>query len=234
VDRHATAVVGFLRAQNAIARIEGLDGLAALNTLNLSQNAIERIEPGSLACLPALATLVLSRNRLQSADDVAAVAECGSLTNLDLSHNDIDDSAVVDAVRALPALACLALTGNPFLRTARQYRKTVLAALPRLAHLDDRPVFEEERVAVTAWEVGGAKAERDARKVRPGRSAPRRSRHRTRRRQPPGTELPPPHTPLAPRRSTRRRCSAATAARWRPTEAGSSASVRTGQRPWRP
>ena len=143
--------------------------MASLATLNLSQNAIERIDAGSLAALPSLTTLNLSRNRIQSADDIAALSECPSVTNLDLSHNDVDDEAVVPLLATLPALACLTLTGNPFLRTMRQFRKTTLAAMPRLAHLDDRPVFEEERVAVAAWKAGGSAAERTARKVsRPG------------------------------------------------------------------
>jgi dynein assembly factor 1 len=152
--------------QNALARIEGLSGLINLNTLNLSQNAIERIDTGALSGLPALATLVLSKNRFQTAADVEAILECPSITNVDLSSNDIEDADVVSIVAGLPNLACLSLTGNPFLRTTRQYRKSTLVAMPKLTHLDDRPVFEEERIAVTAWEKGGATAERDARKVR--------------------------------------------------------------------
>ncbi|KAA0173033.1 hypothetical protein FNF27_05524 [Cafeteria roenbergensis] len=161
---HLTSLRALFLQQNAISRIEGLSGLASLATLNLSQNAIERIDAGSLAALPSLTTLNLSRNRIQSADDIAALSECPSVTNLDLSHNDVDDEAVVPLLATLPALACLTLTGNPFLRTMRQFRKTTLAAMPRLAHLDDRPVFEEERVAVAAWKAGGSAAERTARK----------------------------------------------------------------------
>lgn len=155
-----------LFSQNALASIEGLSGLANLNTLNLSQNAIERIDAGALAGLPSLATIVLSKNRFQTAGDVEAILECPSITNVDLSSNDLEDESVVAVMAGLPHLACLALTGNPFVRTMRHYRKTALAAMPKLTHLDDRPVFEEERIAVTAWESGGAAAERDARKVR--------------------------------------------------------------------
>ena len=33
----------------------------------------------------------------------------------------------------------------------RSYRKTVVAALPALTYLDDRPVFELERLCAEAW-----------------------------------------------------------------------------------
>ena len=37
--------------------------------------------------------------------------------------------------------------------------------MPNLAYLDDRPVFELEKVAVKAWAKGGVEAEREARKA---------------------------------------------------------------------
>jgi hypothetical protein len=151
--------------QNAIKCVENLGTLSNLNTLNLSQNAIERLEPGCFDGLHSLSTLILSKNRFMASEDVSELSKCSSLTNLDLGNNDIEDEGVVEIVSKLPALACLVLTGNPFLRTMRQYRKTVLSSMPTLTHLDDRPVFEEERVAVAAWSVGGAKAERDAREA---------------------------------------------------------------------
>ena len=59
--------------------------------------------------------------------------------------------AALDALRRLPHLKCLYLRGNPLVSAARPYRKAVLAALPSLTYLDDRPVFEAERRCADAW-----------------------------------------------------------------------------------
>ena len=54
-------------------------------------------------------------------------------------------------VQELPELRCLYLRGNEFLNTMRNYRKTLIAALPGLMYLDDRPIFTVERRTVVAW-----------------------------------------------------------------------------------
>ncbi len=51
----------------------------------------------------------------------------------------------------MPALRCLYLAGNPVVREMRNYRKRLVAALPDLTYLDDRPVFELEHRASQAW-----------------------------------------------------------------------------------
>jgi dynein assembly factor 1 len=43
------------------------------------------------------------------------------------------------------------------------YRKRLTAGIKTLAYLDDRPVFEIERLAANAWVEGGADAEKEAR-----------------------------------------------------------------------
>ncbi len=39
----------------------------------------------------------------------------------------------------------------------------MIAAVPTLSYLDDRPVFPLERVCAEAWVVGGLEAEKNAR-----------------------------------------------------------------------
>jgi dynein assembly factor 1, axonemal len=48
-------------------------------------------------------------------------------------------------------LRCLYLKGNPVVSAIKNYRKTIVAALPNLQYLDERPVFEDERRLVSAW-----------------------------------------------------------------------------------
>ena len=54
-------------------------------------------------------------------------------------------------LKQLPNLKCLYLQGNPVVSHMKNYRKTMIAALPSLGYLDERPVFEDERRMVTAW-----------------------------------------------------------------------------------
>ena len=46
--------------------------------------------------LPALTTLMITNNRLESLDDVRHLGECKTLRVLDLSHNKIDDAGFVE------------------------------------------------------------------------------------------------------------------------------------------
>lgn len=54
------------------------------------------------------------------------------------------------------------MKGNPCVRKVSMYRKRLTVGMKNLAYLDDRPVFEIERLAATAWAEGGAEAENDA------------------------------------------------------------------------
>ena len=51
----------------------------------------------------------------------------------------------------MPNLKCLYLKGNPVVSTMKNYRKVMVAAIPGLGYLDERPVFEDERRMVNAW-----------------------------------------------------------------------------------
>lgn len=49
------------------------------------------------------------------------------------------------------------------MRKTSLYRKRLTITLKNLQYLDDRPVFEIERIAANAWSQGGAEAEKQAR-----------------------------------------------------------------------
>ena len=54
-------------------------------------------------------------------------------------------------LKQLPDLRCLYLKGNPVVTKIRHYRKVVIAAIPTLTYLDDRPIFDNERRCAEAW-----------------------------------------------------------------------------------
>jgi len=49
-------------------------------------------------------------------------------------------------LESLPDLRLLKLDGNPVVRSIKGYRKTMISRLKNLTYLDDRHVFEEERL----------------------------------------------------------------------------------------
>ena len=65
--------------------------------------------------------------------------------------NMVPMSQVLDTLKRLPELRCLYLRGNPVVSAIPQYRRTLIAALPGLTYLDDRPVFPTERRCAEAW-----------------------------------------------------------------------------------
>ena len=74
-------------------------------------------------------------------------AACPCRTEADPPHL----AQVLDLLKQLPDLRCLYLKGNPLVTATRHYRKVVIAAIPTLTYLDDRPVFDFERRCAEAW-----------------------------------------------------------------------------------
>lgn len=147
--------------QNTIREIgSGLRSLTALQTLNLAHNHIRHVD--NLDTLPQLATLNLSHNAISEPSDLAHLAGCSALTNLDLSSNNLESPQLLEPVlRSMSNLVALKLKGNPMVKHTRHYRKTVITWLPNLRHLDDRPIFDDERGATEAWARGGRQAEKE-------------------------------------------------------------------------
>eukprot|EP00388_Colpodella_angusta_P016460 GDKJ01040753.1.p1 GENE.GDKJ01040753.1~~GDKJ01040753.1.p1 ORF type:complete len:305 (+),score=73.02 GDKJ01040753.1:37-951(+) len=153
--------------ENCFHKIENLEGLERLHTLNLSQNFITRIE--GLAECKELNTLHLVRNRIGAGglSDVEHLKELKNLAVLDLSDNCIECPEILEEVLVhLPNLAVLYLKGNPVCKKIPNYRKNLIASIPSLKYLDDRPVFPDERRCAEAFIFkGGFEAERAERRL---------------------------------------------------------------------
>lgn len=142
---------------------QGLETLCNLRTLNLNDNMIKSVS-GLKGCT-SLDTIYLKRNRIgcsnDNVEDLKGLLECPSLHSVDLSDNNISDPAVVDEILVkMPELLVLYCQNNPFVKKVNAYRKTLIAKLPKLRYLDDRPVFEEDRRRAEAYARGGIEEER--------------------------------------------------------------------------
>jgi dynein assembly factor 1 len=98
-----------------------------------------------------LSTFIAEHNHLSRAAGLKPLLQCASLHTLDLQHNNIEDTAVVDIITQMPQLRCLYLAGNPVVSKIPSYRKAMIARCTQLTYLDDRPVTEEERLWSQAW-----------------------------------------------------------------------------------
>ncbi|KAL1495266.1 hypothetical protein AB1Y20_017126 [Prymnesium parvum] len=147
---------------NCLRKIDNLHHCPLLATLQLSNNMLPRIE--NLSCLRGLSTLQIANNNLTCADDLRHLLECPSITVLDVQNNRIDEPEVIEIFESMPQLAVLQCQGNPFIPKVTSYRKTMVSRCKTLSYLDDRPIFNEERMATEAWVVGGLPAEREERR----------------------------------------------------------------------
>ena len=158
--------------QNSLRKISHLETLVDLSHINVSNNRLQTLE--NLSCLTKLDTLLAAHNKFKTVDSVRHLVECPSITVLDLQRNEIDDVDVLDVLKQMPNLSCLYLQGNPVVSKIKNYRKTLIASLPNLRYLDDRPVFENDRRCAEAFISGGVQAERDERtKIREEEDAKR-------------------------------------------------------------
>ena len=132
---------------NAITRIANLSRLKSLQMINLSNNLITRIE--NLAGIQKLHTLEISRNRITTVADISHLLLCTSITVLDLSFNRLHDARCMTVWEGMPSLRVLYLHGNAVTQQIADvwgsYRKYVLARMPALTFLDERPVPREVR-----------------------------------------------------------------------------------------
>ena len=134
---------------------------ANLKLLDLSANRISRFPSGGLP--PSLNTLLLVGNALEDAASIAPLAELPDLEVLDLKDNKLNGDALFELFPTFLSLKVLYLQGNPIQR-APNYRRKLVSRCAALTYLDAAPVEELEKCGAAAWAVGGADAEREARR----------------------------------------------------------------------
>lgn len=172
-----------------LQRLDGLERVPNLDTLNVSNNKLKDLPP--LGCCPSLHTLLCSDNEIASLDALRSLLDNKQLTTLDLQNNKLADVGVrrdfwalashlllrtthrlnfgkqndipvatltgdflvqfLEILKQLPDLRCVYLKGNPAVSAIRNYRKAIIAAIPTLTYLDDRPIFDAERRCAEAW-----------------------------------------------------------------------------------
>lgn len=128
---------------NIIWQVSGLAGCDVLDTIYLKGNRLGRSEVGDVEALRGL-------------------LERPTLTCLDIQENDLTDPAIVEEILyKLPKIAVLYVSkGNKFNSKISNFRKTMIARIPTLKFLDDRPVFPEDRRRAEAFARGGIEEER--------------------------------------------------------------------------
>jgi len=79
-------------------------------------------------------------------ESLKALLDCPSIEVLDLSGNYISDPKVIDEILVkMPNLKVLCVKGNPFTKKVSMFRKNMIHKIPTLRHLDDTPVYAEDR-----------------------------------------------------------------------------------------
>lgn len=171
---HMTELRHLYLNENMIKEINGenLSNLINLDTLNLENNYISKISDNDLSNLVKLSTLNLASNKLCNVQNLKGLLNCPSLSVLDLRNNNITvtDELIDEILSKLPTLRVLYLMSsnnqnrqNTISEQLNFYRKKLIGKCKNLTHLDDRPVFTDERRCCNAWLIGGIEAEREER-----------------------------------------------------------------------
>lgn len=101
---------------------ESVATLTALRALNLSQCMIDSLHSLTRNPLPAITSLNLRANRLQS---LAGIEKLYPLERLDLRDNRITDPMELARLTGIPDIREIWVERNPFIRTHKDYRITI-------------------------------------------------------------------------------------------------------------
>ena len=175
-------------SHNYISRIENIhEYCPLLETLQISHNRISSLEDacGELLLFKHLSSIDLSFNKIDREQEVVVVVMPPSSDGIEIEDEEEEEDGgvrlapskgaserydpnkdpfiVVNFFKRIQELSVLYLQGNPLVHGLRHYRKQMVANIPKLTYLDERPIFPEERRATEAWAVGGNDAESEER-----------------------------------------------------------------------
>ena len=127
-------------------------------TLYLSHNSIKKIP--ELKSLKKLQTIELSHNNITSLEDCEGLLDLPEITSISLRNNQIEGpNTIISFFEKLPKLLLLYFKPNPCVRHIPLYRKNLIMAMPALQYLDERTIFEAERLTADAFKRGGKEEE---------------------------------------------------------------------------
>ena len=147
-------------SENDLTRLDGLESLAALETLALDRNRVKLLDAGAFAGLANLRVLRMEENGLRSLAHFDALV---SLRALHLGGNRVGEVSELEKLASLAELGELTLAGNPVTRK-QVYRPMALRHCEKLHTLDARAVtaIEREHVEYLFSPVDGTGAAPDA------------------------------------------------------------------------
>lgn len=137
-------------SSNSIRLVENLSGLVHLTSLNLASNSISELR--ELEGLSKLQQLNVSYNLITSIQGITALhGSSGSLTRLNLQHNQLPSLQALAPLAGCLHLQQLKVGGNPCTLTPAAYA-ALRQALPQVQQLD-----ESEAVSLAAsWQMAHA------------------------------------------------------------------------------
>ncbi|CAK8698612.1 unnamed protein product [Clavelina lepadiformis] len=111
LDLKQNEIASFISPENCCDEELGSSAMLHLKSLNLSRNKISTIFPSSFVCMPSLAHLDVSENRIEKVDNSSQDDRLlVKLENLNLSSNILAE--IPQIVPFLPNLQCLSLSNN--------------------------------------------------------------------------------------------------------------------------
>eukprot|EP00658_Telonema_sp_P-2_P027146 TRINITY_DN21029_c0_g1_i1.p1 TRINITY_DN21029_c0_g1~~TRINITY_DN21029_c0_g1_i1.p1 ORF type:complete len:312 (+),score=90.08 TRINITY_DN21029_c0_g1_i1:119-1054(+) len=122
---------------NQLTSTTGLAGLAHLEVLSLSSNAIAALDLGRM---PQLKEIEAAANQITS---LSGINDLDNLTKLELNQNQIATVDNLEQLSGLTELKTVVLAANP-VTEVDQYRNFVHASCPGLETLDNEPYTEED------------------------------------------------------------------------------------------
>ncbi|TPX46569.1 hypothetical protein SeMB42_g03636 [Synchytrium endobioticum] len=154
---------------NNLTSIDSLATLPKLSRLEAGRNSICNVEGGADGKWKSLTFLGIECNRIKELRNVATI---GTLLELYIANNSIEDLHIIFPLKDLPRLIILDLSSNPVSSTS-SYRLFTIFHLPRLKILDGLTISPADSVLAKETHQGRLTSELLSERV--GRSIPFRS-----------------------------------------------------------